>query len=114
MEIRTSKEISIRCIALTNNACRNLCGQAKIYFTKSVNNQRWCRVSQFKERINHIRDVIRECSFEDDFGEQSFHYSDLNNLFKILKKELNKPEVDTFHNNQQNKPCEVSLNSSQT
>ena len=93
MEIKTSKEITVRCVALTNTGCKHLCGQAQIDFIKSVNNQEWVRISQIKQRINHIRDVIRDCSFEDDFGEQSFRYSDLNNLFKILESELTKPEV---------------------
>lgn len=35
-------------------------------------------------------------------------------LQKLVVKKINKPEVNQSHNNQENKPCEVSLNSSQT
>ena len=93
MEIKTSKDIAITVIALTNTGCKHLGGQARKDFTNSVNNQEWVRTSQIKERINHIRDVIRECSFEDDFGEQCFKFCDLNNMFKVLESELNKPKV---------------------
>ena len=91
MEVKTSKEITVRVIALTNTGCKNLTGQSKIDFTKSVNNQNWVRVSEILERINHIKDVIRQCSWEDELDEQTLHYSDLHNLFKILESELNKP-----------------------
>jgi len=90
MEIKTSKEISIKCIALTNTGCKHLCGQAKKDFTNSVNNQKWVRVSQALEEVNKIRDVIRECSFEDDFGEQCFKYSDLNIILKVFESRLRK------------------------
>ena len=74
MEIRTTEEIQ----------------EWKQQPIESDNNLIWVRTSQIKERINHIRDVIRQCSFEDDFGEQCFKYCDLNNMFKILEKELDK------------------------
>jgi len=101
MEIKTSKEIATRVIALTNVGCKHLGGQSKIDFTKSINNQKWVRASQILEELNHIRDVIRDCSFEDDFGEQCFKYCDLNIFFKVFESKLNKPEVtqcDLSHN----------------
>jgi len=76
MEIRTTEEIQ----------------EWKQQPIESDNGLNWVRTSQIKERINHIRDVIRECSFEDDFGEQCFKYCDLNNMFKILETELNKQD----------------------
>ena len=94
MEIKTSKEIATRVIALTNVGCKHLGGQSKIDFTKSINNQKWVRASQILEELNHIRDVIRDCSFEDDFGEQCLKYCDLNNFFKVFESKLNKPEVN--------------------
>jgi len=41
MEIKTSKEITVKTIALTNTGCANLTGQAKKDFVKSINNQKW-------------------------------------------------------------------------
>jgi len=54
-------------------------------------------------RINHIKEVIRQCSWEDELGEQTLHYSDLHNLLKILESELNKPEVNQCDLSQNNK-----------
>ena len=56
--------------------------------------EKWILIKNIIRRINHIKDVIRQCSWEDELGEQTLHYSDLHNLFKILEGELNKPEVN--------------------
>ena len=66
-------------------------------------NLKWVRIANILERINHIKDVIRRCSWEDELGEQTLHYSDLHNLFKILEGELNKPEVNKPSLSQNNK-----------
>ena len=62
---------------------------------------KWVNIDDIIRRINHIKDVIRQCSWEDEFGEQTLHYSDLHNLLKILESELNKPEVNHFELSQE-------------
>jgi len=42
--------------------------------------EKWILIKNIIRRINHIKDVIRQCSWEDELGEQTLHYSDLHNF----------------------------------
>jgi len=57
-------------------------------------NKWWVDIDNNNREINDIRNAIRDCSFEDDFGEQCFKYCDLHNMFKILESELHKPKIN--------------------
>ncbi len=69
---------------------------------KEWNDKKWVDVEVIIQSINHILQIPDE-------GEMFNKFDELTKKLRCIK-----PEVNKSHNNQQNKPCEVSGNSSQT
>lgn len=85
MMIKTGKEI----VSWTR-------GKSLSQLNTKTYNKKWVTVDDIIVRLNHIREVIRNCSFEDDFGKQCLEYSDLHNLFKNLESELNNKKISKY------------------